>query len=346
MIIYTTGDLLKSSAEALINTVNCEGYMGKGIAYQFKLQFPRNNEDYIKACKTGELQIGKLHYFKEDDKYIINFPTKNKWRAKSKMEYIEQGLDDLVRLIELLDVRSVAMPPLGSGNGGLIWTEVKRLIENKLVVVNDNVKIYIYEPSQNYVSQPKAEPKLSLSALVLMDIKRHLEKFDALRLQKTAFYMEIFSNQDYFKFTKHKYGPYDNSINIISRNIKEYQKYHGVENTNEAFTILYNKIISDHVESNLNSLQPFIEQAAEYVNKYKTNHELECISTITYLLKEKEELTAEEILNEFRLWSEDKAFRFSEEEILNGINELFDSHVIEKTLMGYTIAQTIAKDHS
>ena len=83
MIIYTTGDLLKSSAETLVNTVNCEGYMGKGIAYQFKLKFPENNKDYVKACKTGELQIGKLHYYKEDGKIIVNFPTKNKWRAKS-----------------------------------------------------------------------------------------------------------------------------------------------------------------------------------------------------------------------------------------------------------------------
>lgn len=342
MIIYTTGDLLSSSAEALVNTVNCEGYMGKGIAYQFKLKFPENNKDYVKACKTGELQVGKLHYYKEDGKIIVNFPTKNKWRAKSKMEYVEKGLDELVPLIEKLGIQSIAIPPLGSGNGGLVWSEVKNLIEEKLTAVDEKVQIFIYEPSQNYVSQPKAEPNLSLSALVLMKIKHHLNKFDTLRLQKTAFYMDVFSKENYFNFARHKYGPYDNSIAIISRNIKEFQKYHGVKNTEEAYGILYNKIVSGQVEFKLGTLEPFIEKAAEYVNTLHSNHELECLSTITFLLKEKEELSQEEIVDEFKRWSEDKANRFSEEEIINGIDKLFETDIIEKTLMGYTLSQARA----
>ena len=122
MMHYTTGDLLKSSAEALVNTVNCEGYMGKGIAYQFKMQYPENNKDYVKACKSGELTVGKLHYFKEKGKIIVNFPTKNKWRANSKIEYINDGLDELIKLIHQLNIKSIAIPPLGSGNGGLIWS--------------------------------------------------------------------------------------------------------------------------------------------------------------------------------------------------------------------------------
>jgi O-acetyl-ADP-ribose deacetylase (regulator of RNase III) len=342
VIIYTTGDLLSSSAEALVNTVNCEGYMGKGIAYQFKLKFPENNKDYVKACKTGELRIGKLHYYKEDGKIIVNFPTKNKWRAKSKMEYVEKGLDELVPLIEKLGVQSIAIPPLGSGNGGLVWSEVKKLIEEKLTVVDEKVKIFIYEPSQNYVAQPKAEPNLSLSALVLMNIKHHLDKFDTLRLQKTAFYMDVFSNENYFNFTRHKYGPYDNSIAIISRNIKEFQKYHGVNNTEEAYGILYNKIVSGQVELKLGTLEPFIEKAADYVNNLRSTHELECLSTVTYLLKEKEELSQEEIVDEFKRWSEDKGNRFSEEEIINGIEKLFETDIIEKTLMGYTLSKSRA----
>ncbi|QHT59336.1 macro domain-containing protein [Paenibacillus lycopersici] len=340
MIIYTTGDLLKSSAEALVNTVNCEGYMGKGIAYQFKLKFPENNKDYVKACKTGELQIGKLHHYKEDGKIIVNFPTKDKWRTKSKMEYVEKGLDELAPLIEKLGIRSIAIPPLGSGNGGLVWSEVKTLIEKKLAAVDEKIEIYIYEPSQNYVSQPKAEPNLSLSALVLMSIKHHLNNFDTLRLQKTAFYMDVFSGGNYFNFARHKYGPYDNSIAIISRNIKEFQKYHGVMNTDEAYGILYNKIVSGQVEFKLRTLEPFIKKAAEYVNTLRSNHELECLSTITYLLKEKDELSQDKIVDEFIRWSEDKANRFSEEEIISGIEKLFETDIIEKTLMGYTLSQT------
>ena len=99
--------------------------MGKGIAYQFKLAFPQNYNDYVKACKSGTLRIGTLHYYQENDKIIINFPTKDKWRANSKLEYIEAGLDKLIILIRKLGISSIAIPPLGSGNGGLRWADEK-----------------------------------------------------------------------------------------------------------------------------------------------------------------------------------------------------------------------------
>ena len=119
MLTFITGDLLESSADCLVNTVNCEGYMGKGIAYQFKLKYPNNNKDYVKACKNKSLTVGKLHYFIEDNKVIINFPTKDKWRQKSKVEYIINGLNELVKLLPQLNIKSIAIPPLGCGNGGL-----------------------------------------------------------------------------------------------------------------------------------------------------------------------------------------------------------------------------------
>ena len=137
MINFITGNLLESNAECLINTVNCEGYMGKGIAYQFKLKYPNNNRDYVKACKSGALKVGKLHYFKEDNKIIINFPTKDKWRQKSKIEYIIYGMDSLVNLLPILKVKSIAIPPLGCGNGGLEWNDVKSLIVTKLSEIKD-----------------------------------------------------------------------------------------------------------------------------------------------------------------------------------------------------------------
>lgn len=344
MIKYTTGDLLKSSAEALVNTVNCEGYMGKGIAYQFKLKYPQNNIDYVKACKNGNLIIGKLHFFKEDGKIIINFPTKNKWRANSKIEYIEKGLDELVKLIQSLNIKSIAIPPLGSGNGGLIWAEVKTLIEHKLLELSNYVEIYIYEPSQNYIAQPKIEPKLSMSALVLMQIKKNLIKFDTLRLQKTAYFINIFSNQNYFNFKRHKYGPYDNSIAIISKNIKEFQKYHDVKNTDEAYTILYNKIVSENVEGRLSQLNQYIERASDYVNSIKTNHELECLATIIYLISEQKVLSESEIIANFKQWSEDKASRYSNDDILKGISKLHSSNIIEETLTGYTIVNSFNRE--
>lgn len=337
MIIYTTGDLLKSDAEALVNTVNCEGYMGKGIAYQFKLLFPKTNLDYINACKKGDLRVGKLHYFKENSKLIINFPTKDKWREKSKIEYINDGLDELVLLINKLHIKTIAIPPLGSGNGGLIWSEVKCLIEQKLSVLSNNIQIFIYEPSKNYNSQPTIEPKLSVSALVLMEVKNRLIKFDTLRLQKTAYFINIFSSQNYFHFKRHKYGPYDNSIAIISKNIKEYQKYHNINDTKEAYRILFNKLISSGVETKLMQLLPAVEKSANFVNSITSNHELECLATIVYLIDEQKALVKEEIVEQFKLWSEDKANRYSDNDILQGVDKLYDSNIIDKDLTGYVL---------
>lgn len=339
MISYTTGDLLKSGAEALVNTVNCEGYMGKGIAYQFKLAFPENNDDYIRACKNGTLHIGTLHHYLEKGKIIVNFPTKDKWRAKSKMEYIDIGLDQLILLIDELEIKSIAIPPLGSGNGGLVWADVKALIESKLgpIAQNGKLDVFIYEPSKNYVARPTVEPKLSLSSLVLMQIKLHLTKFNKLRLQKTAYFMDLFGDQHYFRFVKHKYGPYDHDIDVVSQRIKEFQQYHNTSSTAEAYEIAYKKLTSDSVDSRLKCFMPLIDKAANYVNGIETDSLLECVSTALFLLETNGPSTEEEIIEGFLAWSEDKAKRFPEESIRNGIRYLYDTGVIEKTLSGYNI---------
>lgn len=177
---------------------------------------------------------------------------------------------------------------------------------------------------------------------MLMDIKHRLQRFNKLRLQKTAFFMDVLSGEQYFKFQKYKYGPYDNGIDIISRNIKEFQDYHGVKKTDEAYQTLYNKLVSDHVNLKMQTLQPFVKEAAELVNKFSSDHELECVSTITYLLKDNKELDEDEIVSAFKAWSKDKADRFSESEIKKGIETLYEIRIIEKLLMGYVINQSYA----
>lgn len=341
MITYTTGNLLESKAEALVNTVNCEGYMGKGIAYQFKLKFPYNNQDYVKACKTGELSVGKLHHFKEDGKIIINFPTKNKWREKSKIEYITSGLDELLDLIIRLNISSIAIPPLGSGNGGLVWSEVKPIIEQKINTLSESVDFIIYEPSKSYKTKPTNEPNLNTSALVLMDIKLHLKKFNTIRLQKSAYFVNIFSGQNYFKFEKHKFGPYDNSIAIISKNIKAYQNYYEVKNTNEAYNILKNKIVSKKVEDKLSCLEQAIYKATQLVNEINTDHELECLSTVTFIVQNNPGINLDGIIIEFQKWSKEKREKFMEDEIRYSVERLESYEIIEPTLIGYELKQYV-----
>lgn len=336
-IVLTTGNLLESTTEAIVNTVNCEGYMGKGLAYQFKLNFPENNKDYIKACKDGRLYIGKVHYFLENNKIIINFPTKDKWRQKSKMDYIEKGLDSLIEVIERLNIKSISIPPLGSGNGGLVWCEVKELILKKLSKFDNSVKILIYEPSKNYTANPVVEPKLTTAALILMKFKQNLNKFTKIRLQKSAYFMTLLTKDNYFKFKEYKFGPYSNSIDIISKNIKEYQKYHNINNIDIIYNILYNKITSDDVNSKLEKYDKYIKQACNYINTLKTDKEVECVSTIAFIIQKNSSLNEDEIIKNFKLWSKDKSDRFSEEEILQGIFNLYKNNIIQKDLIGFTL---------
>lgn len=132
-MIYTVeGNLLEANVEALVNTVNCVGIMGKGIALQFKQAFPENFKAYVKACKNEEVRLGQMFVFQTgslfNPKYIINFPTKKHWKSKSQLKDVEQGLDDLIEVVNTYEIRSIAVPPLGSGLGGLNWPDVKKLI--------------------------------------------------------------------------------------------------------------------------------------------------------------------------------------------------------------------------
>lgn len=151
MINYTKGDLLSSGAQALVNTVNTVGVMGKGIALHFKEMFPYNFSVYADACKKGEMAPGKMLVVKDSnftlgERIIINFPTKVHWRNPSKYEYIEAGLKDLVRVIDNYGISSIAVPPLGCGNGRLDWAIVKEMIEEALASLS-GVEVTVYEPS-------------------------------------------------------------------------------------------------------------------------------------------------------------------------------------------------------
>lgn len=338
-IIYTSGNILESHAEALVNTVNCEGYMGKGIAYQFKLKYPKNNEDYIRACKSGKLTVGNVHYFQEGDKIIINFPTKNKWRANSEMEYIDAGLNSLIRLIDTLQVHSIAVPPLGCGNGGLMWHEVKMLIERKFAAYIGEVSVYVYEPSKNYSASPTIEPKLGVSALILMRFKQKLGRFNSFRLQKAAFFMNLFYGEHYFRFARYKYGPYDNSIAIVSRSIREFQQYHGVRDVYDAYDILFNKIVSEKTLSQLSDLTEYVDMSCAFVDSIKTDHELECLATIAFIVQEHGSLSDYDILHDFMSWSDDKAARFTTDEILQGIHKLYESGILERDIVGFRMSE-------
>ena len=149
MIDYKNGDILQEDVEALVNPVNCVGVMGRGLALQFKKAFPENFKAYAAACKAKEVRPGHVFLFhtgqSSNPRHIVNFPTKRHWRNKSRLEDIVSGLDSLVLAIQEHEIRSLAIPSLGSGLGGLDWADVKPRIEEAMQPLSD-VRVVIFEP--------------------------------------------------------------------------------------------------------------------------------------------------------------------------------------------------------
>jgi len=150
MITYGAGDLLQADTDVLVNTVNCVGVMGKGIALQFKRRYPDMFDAYQKACKRGEIAIGKMFVYEtgqlDGPVYIVNFPTKKHWRAPSQLAYIDAGLTDLIRVIRDLKITSIAVPALGAGNGGLDWREVEPRLVDAFAALPE-VRVVVYTPA-------------------------------------------------------------------------------------------------------------------------------------------------------------------------------------------------------
>ena len=150
MIQFTDGNLLEAEVEAVVNTANTVGVMGKGIALMFKERFPRNFGAYARACDVGEVRLGRMYVTENKEpfgpRWIINFPTKTHWRVKTRIEWVQEGLKDLVRIIAEKDIRSIAIPALGCGNGGLDWREVCPLIESAFQSVK-GINVIVYEPT-------------------------------------------------------------------------------------------------------------------------------------------------------------------------------------------------------
>jgi O-acetyl-ADP-ribose deacetylase (regulator of RNase III) len=149
MIDYQTGDILQADAEALVNAVNCVGVMGRGLALAFKKAYPKNFKAYEVACAREQVQPGRMFVFDtgqpRNPKFIINFPTKRHWRGRSRIEDIESGLHALAQEIQARHIRSIALPALGSGLGGLDWHDVRPRIEKALGSL-PNVHVILFEP--------------------------------------------------------------------------------------------------------------------------------------------------------------------------------------------------------
>lgn len=228
MIEITSGDILKCEAEALVNTVNCVGVMGRGIALQFKNAYPDNFKAYAAACDRGEVQPGRMFVYATgrmmSPQFIINFPTKRHWRGKSRIEDIESGLISLAEIIQTKGIRSIAIPPLGSGLGGLDWREVLPRIERALRTLPD-VRVLVFEPAgappSDTMTHIRAVPKMTAGRAALVElIQRYLAGLldpfvTLLEVHKLMYFMQEAGESLRLRYVKAPYGPYAENLRHV-----------------------------------------------------------------------------------------------------------------------------------
>lgn len=227
MIRYTTGNLLDEPAEALVNTVNTVGVMGKGIALMFKEKFPENTKLYERACASDSVAPGSIFATKNSDmfgpRWILNFATKKHWRHPSKIEWIRSGLQELRDFIQSNDVKSIAIPPLGAGNGGLRWEDVRLEIDRALSDIPE-IEIVVFEPTSKYqnVAKRAGVEKLTPARAMIAEIVRQYWvlgiECTLLEVQKLAWFLDSSAkklaeeNPLNLHFSANRYGPYADDL--------------------------------------------------------------------------------------------------------------------------------------
>lgn len=338
MIDYKRGDILTEDAEALINTVNCVGIMGRGIALQFKKAFPDNFRAYQAACKRGEVQPGRMFVFRTNQltnpKFIINFPTKRHWRGASRMEDIETGLDALVREIGMRKIRSIAIPPLGSGLGGLNWDDVRPKIEARLAGLPD-VKVTVFEPSGAPTASEMVKtwkpPKVTAGRAVLVGlIHRYLTGLmepyvTLLEVHKLLYFVQIAGQPLKLRYSKALYGPYAENLRHVLSDIEGHlvsgyadggdapdKRLELVPGAIEDATLMLNK----HPDT-----QDKFKRVANLVEGFETPFGLELLATVHWVVANDDVKTDKQVIDKVYSWNARKK-QFSVRQIMLALDTL------------------------
>ncbi len=299
MIKIVSGNLLDADAEAIVNTVNTVGVMGKGIALQFRMAFPENYDAYKSACDHKEVQTGKMFVFDRqrmvNPRYIINFPTKRHWKGKSRMEDVESGLVDLIKVVRELGIHSIAIPPLGCGNGGLKWSEVRPRIEAAFRELPD-VNVLLYEPA----GAPEVEkmrvatkrPNMTPGRAALIGLLERYAlpgyKLTLLEIQKLAYFLQEAGEPLNLPFVKGKYGPYaENLHHVLQRMEGHFVRGYGDRSRDASVRLLpeATKEANAFLEGHNDTLKRF-ERVAGLIEGFESPYGLELLSTVHWLAKE------------------------------------------------------------
>lgn len=337
MIIYKKGNILESEADALVNTVNTQGVMGKGIALQFKNAFPSNYKIYQDICRNGNFQIGDLLIVEENGlisgkKTIINFPTKTSWRKPSEYSYIEKGLDKLVQVIEEKKINSIAIPPLGSGNGGLNWEIVKKMIEDKMSHLP--IDVFIYEPNSQIKEKLKEErvqltDARAMLLFMLYKLVANGEFVSEFSSEKICYFLQRFGAKEHFKleYKPNFYGPYSGKVKyvinylngsyIMGYSSMDKKPFETLDLVSDGFEKVESYILSKP------NLVQIVNKTESFLDGFYSEFALELLSTVDYISLNKETFDLEIIKSELESWNERKRTLFSNDRFLNiSINHL------------------------
>jgi O-acetyl-ADP-ribose deacetylase (regulator of RNase III) len=331
MINFRSGDILNADAEALVNTVNCVGIMGRGIALQFKNMFPENFEAYARACDRGEVQPGRMFVFETgqltNPRFIINFPTKRHWRGKSRIEDIESGLRALRDEIERRSIRSIAIPPLGSGLGGLNWTDVRPRILAALDGLGD-VRLEIYEPvgapPADVMARSRDVPKMTpgRAALVVL-MQRYvgglMDPFvSLLEVHKLLYFLQEAGEGLQLRYNKAHYGPFAENLTHLLRKV-EGHFISGYADGGDAPTKQL-EIVPGALEdaetalASASDTKRRFDAVADLVEGFETAFGLELLATVHWVARHERAQSIEEIIGGVYGWNERKR-RFSPEQL-------------------------------
>jgi O-acetyl-ADP-ribose deacetylase (regulator of RNase III) len=332
MIEHKEGNLFVADVEALVNTVNCVGVMGKGIALQFKQAFPENFREYSAACRAGKVQIGKMLTVEVNNltnpKYIINFPTKRNWKGKSKLEDIQAGLADLLDEVLRLHITSIAVPPLGCGNGGLEWTTVRPLIEQTFAKV-PHVQVLLYEPQgapeTDQIKIATSRPRMTLARALLIRLIDHYRmaedyRLSLLEVQKLAYLLQEAGEPLKLQFTRHQYGPYAENLNfILQRMDGHFIRGYG-DRTKHAEIYAHPQAVIEASEY-LAQYPLTVERlgrVAQLIEGFETPHGMELLATVHWVVQEHPDdaLNVERIIEFVFSWNEHKRTYFKREHIV------------------------------
>ncbi|MEM7134405.1 MAG: macro domain-containing protein [Chloroflexota bacterium] len=323
MIQLTQGDILKADAEALVNTVNCVGVMGRGIALQFRKAFPENYKVYATACKAEQVQPGRMFVHElnrlVNPRLIINFPTKRHWRNKSRIEDIQTGLVDLVQVVQERKISSIAIPPLGCGLGGLQWEEVKPMILEAFQPL-PTVEVLLYEPAgapqaAAMVKEAKV-PNMTVGRAALLSLMRRYlaavmdPTITLLEVHKLMYFMQEAGEPLRLTYTKAPYGPYAENLRHVLNHIEgHFISGFGDAEDRPDKPLELKPHASEQAEAFLTAYeatQQRFARVADLIKGFETSFGMELLATVHWVITREEAKTVEESITKVHDWNQRK----------------------------------------